>query len=212
MNSRLLLVACALAAQSGAAAADPFLVSSYDGRHDTPAQRRFREIAPMPAGVVYVQQPGEGEAEMRAHFRKMRELGFNALKQIMPLPTWTVERIQRIALEEGIIPWWYGEGGYEPITPELRTKLGLAASMPMAEVLRHPAVWAHQSDVMQRRIERTEQFIRQDPARRFLRTGSVAFDPEVGGRGRELSEHGERLFLDWLRKTYGTVEIGRAHV
>jgi beta-galactosidase len=194
-----------LAGVSALAAEDRYLVSLYDSLHDTPAQRRFRELAPMPAGVVYVQQPGEGEAEMRMHFRKMRELGFNALKQIMPLPSWTVERIQLIALEEGIIPWWFGEGGYEPVTPQLRAKLGLPASLPMVDVLRHPALQAHQTAVLRRRIERTADFIRKDPAQRFLRTGSVAFDPEVGGRGRELSPHGETLFLDWLRQTYGTV-------
>jgi beta-galactosidase len=205
MNCRPCLVALLLAA-SGGAAAEPYLISRYDSLHDTPAQRRFRELAPMPAGVVYVQQPGEGEAEMRAHFRKMRELGFNALKQIMPLPSWTVERIQLVALEEGIIPWWYGEGGYEPVTPELRAKLGLAPSLPMADVLRHPEMVRYQHGALRRRIERTTEFIRQNPAQRFLRTGSVAFDPEVGGRGRELSEHGERLFLAWLRQTYGTVE------
>jgi beta-galactosidase len=185
---------------------EPFLQQLYDSLHDTPAQRRFRALAPMPAGVVYVQQPGEGEAEMRAHFRQMRALGFNALKQIMPLPTWTVEQIQLVALEEGIIPWWYGEGGYEPVTPELRSRLGLPAELPMAEVLRHPEWVRYQHGVLRRRIERTSEFVRQSPTGRFLRTGSVAFDPEVGGRGRELSEHGGQLFLEWLRGTYGTVE------
>jgi beta-galactosidase len=108
------------AANALAAAADPFLRPLYDSLHDTPAQRRFRALAPIPAGVVYIQEPGEGTAEMRAHFRQMRELGFNALKQIMPLPDWTVECIQRIALEEGIVPWWFGEGGCEPPSTELR--------------------------------------------------------------------------------------------
>ena len=107
----------------GSAAADPYLVDRYDSLHDTPAQRRFRALAPMPAGVVYIQQPGEGDREMRAHFRQMRALGFNCLKQIIPLPDATVEDIQLVALEEGIIPWWFGEGGYEPVTPELSVRL-----------------------------------------------------------------------------------------
>lgn len=190
----------------GSEAADPYLVARYDSLHDTPAQRRFRELAPMPAGVVYIQQPGEGEPEMRAHFRQMRELGFNALKQIMPLRGWTVERIQLIALEEGIIPWWFGEGGYEPVTPELSARLGVPAGTPTVDALRHPAMIAYQHGQLRRRIDRTAEFIRQSPKRQFLRTGSVAFDPECGGRGRELTEKGERLFLAWLRETYGSVE------
>jgi beta-galactosidase len=160
----------------------------------------------MPAGVVYIQQPAEGEAEMRAHFRKMRALGFNALKQILPLPDWTVERIQHIALEEGIVPWWFGEGGCERPTAALRARLGVPPELSDAAALRHPAMVAHQRDFLRRRIERTVEFIRADSQQRFLRTSSVAFDPEVGGRGLELTAEGERQFVEWLRRTYGTVE------
>lgn len=200
-----ILVPLLLAAHALVAAADPFLRPLYDSLHDTPAQRRFRALAPIPAGVVYIQQPGEGAAEMRAHFRQMRELGFNALKQIMPLPDWTVERIQRIALEEGIVPWWFGEGGCEPPSAELRARLGVPPGLSDAAALRHPAMAAHQRTFLQRRIERTEEFIRASGQQRFLRTGSVAFDPEIGGRGLELTAEGERQFVDWLRSTYGSV-------
>ena len=200
------LVSLVLAAPVGAAAADPYLVARYDSLHDTPAQQRFRALAPMPVGVVYIQQPGEGEPEMRAHFRKMRELGFNALKQIIPLPDWTVDRIQSIALEEGIIPWWFGEGGYEPVTPELCGRLGLPAETPPVDALRHPAMIAYQHGQLRRRIDRMAEFRRQSSKQRSLPTGAVAFDPNCGGRGRELTEEGERLFLAWLRETYGSVE------
>jgi beta-galactosidase len=183
---------------------DPFLQRLYDERHDSPAQQRFRQIAPMPAGVVYVQQPGEGEREMREHFRVMKRLGFNALKQIMPLPTWTVEQIQLIALDEGIIPWWYGEGGYEPFADGLLKKLQIPPNTPVAELLKHPAMLKHQHDVMRGRILRTQEFIANN--KQFMRTGSTAFDPEVGGRGLELTARGEQLFLAWLQQTYGTVE------
>ena len=57
------LVPLLLAAHAFAAAADPFLRPLYDSLHDTPAQRRFRALAPIPAGVVYIQQPGEGAAD-----------------------------------------------------------------------------------------------------------------------------------------------------
>jgi beta-galactosidase len=81
-----------------------FQTQKYDEMHDSPMQRKFRKIAPMPAGVVYIQQPNEGEKEMREHFRNMKKLGFNALKQIMNLPSWSIENISLIALDEGIIP------------------------------------------------------------------------------------------------------------
>ncbi len=180
----LLLWAGACVAQ---APADEYLHRLYDQLHDSPMQQKFRRLAPVPAGVVYVQQPGEGEKEMRAHFKLMKKLGFNALKQIMPLPEWTVEQIAAVALDEGIIPWWFGEGGYEDITPELRQKLGLGANLPMAEVLAHPKMLAHQRGVLKTRNDRMAAWVAQSPAKRFMRTTSTAFDPEIGGRGTELS-------------------------
>jgi beta-galactosidase len=81
------------------------------------------------------------------------------------------------------------------VPPELST----------AAALRYPAMAAHQRTCMQRRIERTEEFIRASGQQRFLRTGSVAFDPEIGGRGLELTAEGELQFVDWLRSTYGSV-------
>ncbi len=125
----------------------------YDQRNDSPQQQKFRKIAPMPAGVVYIQRPGEGELEIRAHFRQMKDLGFTNLKQIMALPDWTDEQIQLIALEEGIIPWWYGEGGWEPITDALLKQLGLS-KLSIEEVRRHPKMIAHQNEVLRQRIER----------------------------------------------------------
>lgn len=185
---------------------DPFLHQRYDSLHDSPMQRKFRQLAPMPAGVVYVQQPNEGEAEMRAHFRTMKKLGFNALKQIMPLPTWSIEQISLIALEEGIVPWWYGEGGYEGLSPALLKRLGIPASLATAEVLQHPNMIAHQRQVLKRRIERTQAYIANSPDKKFMRVTSVAYDPEIGGRGVELSPKGEELFLQWLQQRYQRVE------
>jgi beta-galactosidase len=199
--SVLLLPVYFLAAQS-----DPFLTKQYDALHDSPMQQKFRAIAPMPAGVVYVQQPGEGEAEMRAHFRNMKRLGFNALKQIMARPDWTIEKIAYIALDEDIIPWWYGEGGFELPDGALLKLLGIAATLPMSEILQHPAMQAHQKEVLRRRIEKIEAYTQQAPDKKFMRVTSVAFDPEIGGRGAELTPKGETLFLAWLKQKYGTIE------
>ncbi len=188
------------------APADPYLHTLYDRLHRSPAQDNYKALAPMPAGVVYVQQPGEGEAEMRRHFQTMKRLGFNALKQIMPLPDWTIERIALVALDEGIIPWWYGEGGYEPITDALLQKLKLPVTLSRAERVTHPAVLAYQREVLRTRIRKQQNYARQSPTGQFMRSTSVAYDPEIGGRGLELNERGETLFIDWLKITYGTVE------
>lgn len=185
---------------------DPYLHQRYDALHDSPMQQKFRKLAPMPAGVVYVQQPNEGEKEMRVHFQNMKKLGFNALKQIMPLPTWTIEQISLIALEEGILPWWYGEGGYEEITPALLRQLGIAGDLSISDILQHPKMVAYQKEVAEKRIQNTEKFIQNSPDKKFMRVTSVAYDPEIGGRGVELSTKGEALFLEWLKKRYTTVE------
>jgi beta-galactosidase len=188
------------------AQSDPYLHQRYDALHDSPMQQKFRKLAPMPAGVVYVQQPNEGEKEMRAHFQNMKKLGFNALKQIMPLPTWTIEQISLIALEEGIMPWWYGEGGYEEITPALLEQLGIANTLSMSEILEHSKMVNYQKEVAQKRIRNIEKYIQDSPDKKFMRVTSVAYDPEIGGRGIELSTKGEALFLEWLKKRYQTVE------
>ena len=96
-----------------------YLHEKYDALHSAERQEQFKKIRPMPAGVVYIQHPGEGEKEIREHFRLMKELGFNSLKQIMTIPGWELEDVQLIALEEGLIPWWYGTGGWAPITDDL---------------------------------------------------------------------------------------------
>lgn len=60
--------------------------------------------------------------------------------------------------------------------------------------------------MLRQRILRTQAFIAGSPNKQFIRIGSVAFDPEVGGRGLELTTRGGQLLLEWLKKTYGTVE------
>lgn len=186
---------------------DPFLHRLYDQLHHSPVQAAYRKLAPMPAGVVYVQQPHEGETEMRAHFRTMKRLGFTNLKQIMPCaPNWTVERIGAIALSEGIIPWWYGEGGFVPPSDTLLRRLGIPANTPTDALLKNPAFRAYQMDVLAKRNARERAYADTARSGLFMRSTSVAYDPEVGGRGADLTLEGERLFLNWLRQTYGTVD------
>ncbi len=183
-----------------------FLHEKYDQLHNSPQQEKYRKIAPMPAGVVYIQWPGEGEEEMRWHFRKMKELGFTALKQIMNTPDWTIEQIQLIALEEGLVPWWYGEGGWEPITNELLQQLKISSKLSAEEIRNHPKMQAHQKEVLKNRILKTIAYTESSETGKAIKSGSTAFDPTIGGRGLELTEKGEELFVDWVKEQYPTVE------
>lgn len=47
----------------------------YDSLHGRAMQRKLRRLGPMPFGVVFLPWAGMTEAEMRQHFRWMRELG-----------------------------------------------------------------------------------------------------------------------------------------
>lgn len=183
-----------------------FLVEEYNGQHETPLQLQYRKLAPMPVGCVYVQRPGDDEKEMRQQFRIMKDLGFTALKQIMPIPGWTIEQIQLIALEEGLIPWWYGQGGWAPITDELLSELNIPSELSIEKIRTHPRMRDYQEDVLRSRIETIMEYKRKhgddDPA---LKGSSVAFDPQVGGRGIDLTDEGQRLFLDWVKKRYDSI-------
>ncbi len=183
-----------------------FMHDLYDQLHDSPMQQKFRKIAPMPAGVVYIQRPGEGEAAIRGHFRTMKDLGFTNLKQIMVLPDWTEEQIQLIALEEGIIPWWYGEGGWEPITDALVKELDLPKKMAPEKVRSHPKMISYQTDILRKRIEHIIAYKKERGDTEAPKGGSTAYDPTVGPRGLELSEKGKALFVDWAQNTYGEID------
>jgi beta-galactosidase len=182
-----------------------FLHSRYDALHASPQQQKFRDLAPVPAGVVYIQHPGEGEEEIRWHFRKMKELGFTSLKQIMTVPGWTLEEVQLIALEEGLWPWWYGEGGWDPITPELVKELGLSKKLSSYELRRHPKMIEYQTEFLRERVKRKQAY-RQEHDGQLVKGGGGAYHPLVGKRGLDLSEEGKTLFVQWARDTYGDID------
>ena len=128
------LEATVLSNATPAAHDDEFLHTLYDRLHDSPMQQKFRRIAPMPFGVVFLPWAGVTEEEIRGHFRLMKRLGFNNLKQVMSTPEWPQKQIMDLALDEGVIPFWYGEGGWEDITPALLRKLGIAEQLSMKEI------------------------------------------------------------------------------
>ena len=185
-----------------------YLHGLYDSLHDSPMQRRFRALAPMPFGVVFLPWKGMREQEMRAHFRLMRKLGFTNLKQTMGTPEWPAERVLEVALEEGIIPYWYGIGGWEEITPELLRRLGLPEDLSVDDAMGRPEMIAYQTDVIRKRI-------RYDRSERPDVGGGIVEDAGVDEWAREQLHLGSdpRLrsesigaFKAWVRTQYATIE------
>ena len=181
-----------------AADSDAFLNKLYDSLHDSPMQRKFRDLAPMPFGVVFLPWKGMTEQDMREHFRLMKKLGFHNLKQTMGTPEWTPSRVLEVALEEGVIPFWYGEAGWEAITPELLAKLDIPANLSKAEIRAHPKMLAYQKEVLRKGIE-------LDSGRAFLEGGEV---PELKGFTFQpdpfLRKEDVPSFLRWLKEHYAS--------
>jgi beta-galactosidase len=192
-----------MAMASSVPAADPFLVELYDSLHASPTQLKFRGIAPMPVGVVFVQRPGEGQQEIREHFRTMRRLGFTALTDIRPVPGWEKEQIALLAVEEGIVPWWYGEAGWDTITPGLRKLVKIDANAPMSVVRDNERIIAYQSAAMKKRVER---IIQARLAGSVPNSQAPACIPDMGRPGIELARNDRRIFVQWCQLRYGNIE------
>lgn len=184
-----------------------FLHPLYDQINDTAMQRKLRQLAPMPIGVVFIQWPEMTEADIRQHLRTMRELGYTNLKGHMVCPPMTPERLGEMALEEGIIPWFYEIGGWEEITPELLAKLGLPRDLSVEEAVNHPAMHEHQLAVMRRRLKRQAEERRAgvERGKGFLPAES---DPNaVAGvvnspEGTKLLPETVPFFVEWLKQVY----------
>ncbi len=179
---------------------DPFLREQYDALHATPQQKKLRALRPWPAGVVFIEQPGMTLAEIRGHFRLMRSLGFNCLKQCELCPDTDRRAVLHTALDEGIIPWWYGEAGWEEPTPARLRALGLPADLAPEALRVHPRWLARQDRVMRARIDRRDAAPAADAAHETdglpgtLKRDEFGLAPEAAG-----------LFTAWLRKKYVSV-------
>ncbi|TVR16080.1 MAG: hypothetical protein EA401_01900 [Planctomycetota bacterium] len=178
-----------------------FRHQDWDAVNDSPRQRDFRRLAPMPYGGVLIARDDMDEECIRWHFRTMRELGFNSIKQFMPCDRWSDEQLERLALEEGLVPWWYGEGGWEPITDELCQRLDIDPALPIAEIRQHPRMLDHQRQVLSRRFGWPK--LKLNPE---MQAGMFAESRKsVAGRlgtNAELAEEFFDLFKQWLRKHY----------
>ncbi len=175
-----------------------YLTEAFDQRHETPMQQKFRRIHPMPLGVVFIEWPGMTDDDIRRHFRTMHDLGYTCLKGIHLCRGTDKRKVMHMALDEGLIPWWYGEGGWEPITDELLDRLGIPRETPIAEIRDDPRMRAHQEQVMRDRIDRL------DPGRRRRRSGGSR--PPFFSFDLELTEEAVEPFVAWLQATYGTVD------
>jgi len=189
---------------------DEYLSDLYDHLNDTPVQRKFRDIRPMPVGVVYVQWPGEDWEEMRGHLRLMKRLGYNCLKGIMLLAGFDEKRYMHMALDEGIIPWWYGEAGWEAVTPELLDRLGIPREMPIEQIREHPAFLTHQEKVMRARIDHGPAQHRRnelDPGESSAQRWTYQPGAELFSRKARIEPAAEAEFTAWLQKKYGTLHV-----
>jgi len=185
-----------------------FLVGRYDSMHWSPLQEKYRKIQPIPVGVVYMHK-GEEEAEVRETFRTMKRLGFTGNKQILGREQYSMEELMLMALEEGLIPWWYGEGGWEEITDSLLTVLGIPVDTPIEQVRTDQRMIDYQTGVLKKRIL---NMIELNKKGRYVGGGAVAFIEDVGGKGIDLTDKGKELYAGWLKKKYpgaGKEEISR---
>lgn len=185
-----------------------YLHDRYDALHATPMQLRLRHLAPMPVGVVFLPWPGLTEEEARRHFRLMKALGFTCLKQTMPTPEWPTERTLALALDEGILPYWYGDAGGDPVTPELLQSLGLPPALPFDEALKHPVVVAHQHAILRARVAEDARLAKCAPNKRTkgVKAAHQPLPGVVGDvQGHVLLPTLRPHFVNWLKRQYGTV-------
>lgn len=174
---------------------DEFLHTLYDKLHDSPMQQKIREIAPMPFGVVFLPWAGCTEQDMRHHFRMMKQLGFHNLKQTMATPEWPEKEILRIALEEDVIPFWYGEGGWEKITPELLAKLSIPENTAFAEIRKHPKMLEYQKNVMFKHLSNWKQPAYDTTIKYYKH------EPDAYLRADDVA-----LFKQWVKAKYKTID------
>lgn len=125
-------------------------------------QERIASIRPFPVGVVFIQDPRRHATigEIQAEFKTIASVGFTALKQVMLLNTSTpfVKQVFNAALDEGLVPWWYGLGGWEAITSQLLAKLGIAANCSLEDAEKDPRMLAYQDSVLRARVARIGSF------------------------------------------------------
>jgi beta-galactosidase len=193
------LVASALAgrAQGVTPQQDPYRYDLYAARHSTPMQERIARLKPFPVCVVYWQPSSVTTLDqVRANFKQIYDAGFHCLKTLQLVGNLDEKQVFQAALDAGLTPWWYGEGAWEDVTPDLLEKLHLPRTMPLDEALTNPALIAYQTQRYRNLIEHP---IVVPPAP----YSGHGFQRGVGGF--QLKPEWIALFADWLQRQYGTL-------
>ena len=156
-------------------------------------REKIASLRPFPVGVVFQQDPRRHPTveAIRTEFHTIRALGFTALKQVMLINTSAafVEAVYVAAIEEGLVPWWYGRAGWQPITPSLLASLGIRRNATMAEVQADPRMVEHQKQVMLARVRRMKAWHRPT-------------NPIPVGRYLPLTDAEVPFFATWLADRY----------
>lgn len=182
---------------------DPFLQQKVDALCDTPMQRKLRALRPLPVGVVVWQRVGDTIDDLRHEFRAVHGLGFIALKQMAlhgdtPI---SARDAEMGALDEGLVPWHYGAGGWKPITPELLAQLEIDPDLPLAAIQADPRMIAFQTAYLAERSRRLD-------AKPAPPSGVSMGEP--GRNGASIPDELIPAFAAWLRATYGSFEAALA--
>ena len=177
---------------------ETFTEDVYDARTETRMQRELAELAPFPVSVVYWQQRDHDLEDIRDHFRNMAKVGVTGLKGIHLQADTAVSMadVRHAALDEGLIPWFYGKGGWEPITDERCTALGVDPNQPQAALQADPTIQSHQEQLLRDRIDREVD----RPSAEDVATG------EPPTSGLPFDDAAITDFADWLADRYGDLD------
>ncbi len=189
-----------------AAPADPYLHDLYDSLHDSPVQRKFRRLRPWPVGVVFIQWPDMSMDDIREHFRLMKRLGFTCLKQCQVNEETDQKAVMHMALDEGIVPFWYDDAGVEDPTPELLKRLGVGPAAEGAALREDPKWKAFVERSHRERIDRGTGMLSMTAA------GPAPGVPSTIPRFEYALPDTDELreaFTGWLTDKYGTLEALR---
>ncbi len=162
-------------------------------------QEKLQMLAPVPFGVVIIEKPGDTLATVAARMAQAAGEGFTALKQILlevPLAESEASYLNRTkawfsaALDAGLSPWWYGEGGWECFTVELLRELGLPEDAPPWQLAAAPAMRAYQAALQRDRV-------------RNMTSLPVYNLGEPGAGNPVLAPALVPAFAEWLAGAYG---------
>lgn len=188
---------------------DKYQNELYERLHETETQKKFKLIAPIPVGCVFIQSPDMGWEDIRWHLRKMKELGFTCLKGFMLIDGYDPAKFMHMALDEGIIPWWYDEAGWEAITPRLLKKLGIPEDIPVEQIRQDKRFLEYQMQIMRKRIDKEVKLLKKDLKKeKNLKQDKLWVRSEISLKTREvyIEPEFEKEFIRWLKKKYKTLD------